>query len=150
MDTKVKFNVGTVSYEAELRNSGYTARAKKPRASVWEADGSVPEAEVVLGPVAKALGAPTIHTVRGAFPALDKAWDAYNKSVVEVKRAVLFGALKALAPVNPQAAYFRENMDQIKFSRKAGCRCGCSPGFVLPGLASHQDIDLFVNVAVLV
>jgi hypothetical protein len=33
--------------------------------------------------------------------------------------------------------------DHMSYSRTAGCRCGCSPGFILK---EHRGFDLFCNV----
>lgn len=37
--------------------------------------------------------------------------------------------------------------DEVKFrwSQKAGCRCGCSPGFIVDGIYTRQDI--FVTIS---
>lgn len=145
-NAKVIFKAGAHSYEAELRNSGFIPQAKKPRAFIWNVETGI-DAGTVLRPIAEAVGAQSIYTARGEFPALDKAWDAYNASIVLLKRSILDEALAALSSTHPQAASWQASSKEIKFSRKAGCRCGCSPGFVLPGLASHQDVTLFVQVA---
>lgn len=85
-------------------------------------------ASEVLAPFAALVGAPTPYTQRGAYPALDRAWDAFNSHLIAAKTAALRAAGTALA----------DDVDAMmataKFSRKAGCSCGCSPGFVVEGL----------------
>lgn len=81
--------------------------------------------------LAKRLGAPSMHTKRGEYPALDKAWDRHNRSIIEAQRRVLEAGFGALA-------------DDAKFSRRAGCGCGCSPGFIL---ATDRGLDYFINAA---
>lgn len=67
--------------------------------------------------------------IRGDNPATDKMFDRLNRQVVKNERAVLDAALSASADL-------RELVGDaaLHFSRKAGCSCGCSAGFV----ASHH------------
>jgi hypothetical protein len=102
----------------------------KSRAYVFgPGDGDDINSQVILGPMATLVGAPSIYTKRGEFPTLDKAWDALNAEIVARKRVVLNAALgeKALGAL---------------YSRTAGCRCGCSPGFIL---ASRNGQDYFIS-----
>jgi len=65
------------------------------------------------------------YTTRGDDPENDKRWRQYNWQEIKVMRlfadAVLEDACKALGVTE---------LGVIHFSRKAGCSCGCSPGFV--------------------
>lgn len=117
---------------------GYFDRGHKKVAFVSGADES---SEVGLERVAKECGSDTIYTQRGKFPKLDKAWDAYNRGVVAEQRKVLIAAIEALG-VNPATLL-------LKFSRKAGCSCGCSPGFVVDGHVPHLSVRgaLYVDVS---
>lgn len=77
---------------------------------------------------------------RGEDPTVDKAWDAYNRAEVKAMRVKVLNWLDA-------AGYERV---KVRFSRKAGCGCGCSPGFIAdrqlrPGLGYGEVItDVFV------
>lgn len=84
--------------------------------------------------VCRGLGIDTVYTQRDAHPLMDKAWDAFNSVIVAAKKQVLDEALDALK-IEPAAR-------SSKFSRKAGCSCGCSPGFILEELHGY---DLWVD-----
>ena len=72
----------------------------------------------VSGQDEPALAEPPM-TLRGDYPEIDRAWDKYNREVVKNKRALVAKAdLEMLRDV------------KIRFSRKAGCSCSCSPGFI--------------------
>lgn len=107
------------------REREWRERNKKPRAFVW-GPGDDFDADAAVGPAAERVAAPTIYTNRGTFPTVDKAWDAFNATIVAAKRAALFAGLREIV----------EGAEEVKakYSRKAGCSCGCSPGFVLEGL----------------
>lgn len=77
-----------------------------------------------LDRLAAGLGALSKYTKRGDFPALDKAWDAHNKHLIRLQRAVLTDYFAIAADTQPE----------MRFSRKAGCSCGCSPGWLVKGL----------------
>jgi len=66
---------------------------------------------------------------RGQRPEVDKLYDSLNRQVVKNKKALL-------AEAKEQAAV-AELLGERKmtFSRKAGCSCGCSAGFILDGMA---------------
>ena len=51
---------------------------------------------------------------RGDDAILDAAWDAYNKLELAIHRELLGQVMDG----------------KWSFSRKAGCSCGCSPGFI--------------------
>jgi hypothetical protein len=56
------------------------------------------------------------YSIKGQDPANDAAWRAYNNREIAIMRAAAAEALE-LDPA------------EFRFSRKAGCSCGCSPGF---------------------
>lgn len=62
---------------------------------------------------------------RGESVEADKAWDAANRALVQSKKDFL-EALKATIPVLGEVL----SDHKLNFNRKAGCSCGCSPGFV--------------------
>ena len=72
---------------------------------------------------------------RGKDKDVDKAWDAYNRAEVKLMKAEIEAAAKSVAvryaPANNEFASVVAAMTQdLTFSRKAGCSCGCSAGFV--------------------
>ena len=74
-------------------------------------------------------------SMRGEDKAVDKAWDAYNRAEVKLMKAEIEAAAKATAgryaTANSEFASIVAAMTQdLTFSRKAGCSCGCSAGFV--------------------
>jgi hypothetical protein len=74
-----------------------------------------------LGPV------PPYGSKRGDGSDGDKAWKAYNKAELAASRRVIDrsdGWIKVLCGLDLDADV------TYKFSRKAGCSCPCSPGFV--------------------
>ena len=89
----------------------------------------------VLTPFAKALGLDNPYTRRGDHPAMDKAWDAFNSIIIDSKTADLKIVLSKVAEQLPM---YKDA--QLQFSRKAGCPCGCSPGFILKGVPGHYTI----------
>lgn len=60
----------------------------------------------------------------GKDPDVDKAWKKYNREEIRLQRLVL------------KAAGFNGG-----FSRKAGCFCGCSPGFIVESGAPFMRGD---------
>jgi len=62
------------------------------------------------------------YSVKGENPELDKAWRKYNKAEQEIQRAIIQEALT----LHPELF---DNPEGLKWSRKAGCACGCSPGW---------------------
>lgn len=60
-----------------------------------------------------------------------KAWKAYNRQQVAIMREII-GLLGADA-------------SEWSFSRKAGCGCGCSPGFIRKN-NQHANRDHYVKV----
>ena len=75
------------------------------------------------------------YSVRGEDKDVDKAWDAYNRAEVKLMKAEIEAAAKSVvgrfATGNSELADVIAAMTQgLTFSRKAGCSCGCSAGFV--------------------
>jgi len=80
------------------------------------------------------LDLPDIHTRRGEYPEVDKAWDRHNRALVKVWREWTTAALEQV---------FGEG--KVHFSRKAGCACGCSPGFIASQVPWHTDVWVSVK-----
>lgn len=82
------------------------------------------------------------YTARGEDPANDKAWDAYNRAEVKAMKADIEAAAKELifryTPDQSFAAINAALTEGLKFSKRAGCSCGCSAGFVSPKHVSFR------------
>ena len=66
------------------------------------------------------------HTRIGDFPEIDREYTRRNKLVVAAQRAVL----KEATSIEGLPEWLQALLDgKLSFSRKAGCSCGCSPGF---------------------
>jgi hypothetical protein len=105
---------GFLNYKGNLRELN-----TKPRVYVSLPEGMLPS-DSALDALASKLGATSKYTRRGEFPELDKAWDAHNRAIIKAERDVLMPLLKGT-----------QFEGKASFSRKAGCSCGCSPGFIL-------------------
>lgn len=67
-----------------------------------------------------------------AFGASDADWKAYTKKVVALKRELLRDCC-----IDP---------DCYRYSRTAGCACGCSPGFINKnGREADGAVEIFVT-----
>ena len=78
-------------------------------------------------------------------PENNKRWKAYNRKEVEVMR---FFVNQCLLRGLKQLGYPVE-LDQtpdIKFSRKCGCSCGCSPGFKSNGIIGAGRTHVGITV----
>jgi len=64
-------------------------------------------------------------SVKGEDAESDKAWRAYNKKELNLARTFILKAMKA--SLNDQRASDHEY--KLRYSRTAGCSCGCSPAF---------------------
>ena len=111
MTTKTERIVSTVGkYEVKMDLPvGYQYgkdATRKTRIYVWAAD---IEAEIGVHPE---------YSIRGENADLDKAWRAYNKKEVEALKKHLVAAL---------------GEQSVRFSKTAGCSCGCSAGFIYTG-----------------
>lgn len=140
-NTNYRFELGGRAYVATLGIDRDTkSRTSTARAYVHATPGDDINSQLVLEPFAKMVGSDTIYTQRDKFPALDKAWDALNQFIVDEKSKVLRAAIAVMTSSSEEEA---AALKGFKFSRKAGCACGCSPGFVMPGLPnrSHLFVD---------
>jgi hypothetical protein len=65
------------------------------------------------------------YSVKGDDAENDKKWRKYNREEVAIMRVfaenILGDATEALD---------LPNLGKLRYSRKAGCSCGCSPGFI--------------------
>ena len=125
LTTEFEFNGKT--YEAAIQKRDYSSRQRtKPKGYCWgPGDDRNPSVEFRF--LAEYVGAPSVYTSRGEYPALDKAFDKMNREIVAAKTEVFKTALLALGMDEASV----EAKGAVKFSRKAGCSCGCSPGFLL-------------------
>ena len=114
-----KFTVDGTKYKISWNYNGKSTKSKV----FVDCKDLAPEFEEALESVAKEVGASTVYTKTGDFPKLDKAWKVFNREEVKVHREALEGA-KAKGFVKYSKAIF---------SKKAGCGCGCSPGFTITG-----------------
>ena len=96
---------------------------RKPRIYVWGEDEAVPSFAEIMGLAHSRNALP-----RGTDPEVDAAFDKHNRSVIRNKRLVLTEAKDAFPELRRKLA-----AKSLLFSRKAGCGCGCSPGFVVGG-----------------
>lgn len=82
--------------------------------------------------IAKAAGAPGIHTKIGEYPTVDAAWRQYNRVLIARQRVIVQATLNA----------FDLPAHELSFSRKLGCKCGCSPGFAVK---RARGFTLYIN-----
>ena len=71
------------------------------------------------------------YSMKGDDPENDKAWRKYNRDEIVAMRELLDDISGWLQSISNGDLKYR-------FSRKAGCSCGCSPGFI-------ADRALFFN-----
>jgi hypothetical protein len=102
---------------------------KKTRAYV---DSAEPNSDEPMRKLAEELGLKSPYTTRGESIPMDKAWDKFNREIVAKKKVILRNGLAALDLGSPR----------LLFSRKAGCSCGCSPGFII---ASPRNTDVYIS-----
>ena len=62
------------------------------------------------------------YSTKGENPELDKEWKRYNKVELLIQKRIINQAARDGLIDNDLAK-------ELKFSRKAGCACGCSPGW---------------------
>lgn len=85
-------------------------------------------AYVDIDPADVPMDHPPYGSVRGDGSDEDRAWRAFNRAetaAMRLKLSRVTAVLEAAGGMPADAAWH--------FSRKAGCSCGCSPGFVLDG-----------------
>lgn len=69
------------------------------------------------------LGDGPEYSPKGENPELDKAWRKYNKAKVNIQKQLINHAVCH--------GMIEENLaKELKWSRTAGCTCGCSPGWI--------------------
>lgn len=73
-------------------------------------------------------------STRGDGSEVDKAWKRYNREERRLQREVIDEALAE----RPELA---DQLGKLTWSRKAGCSCGCSPGWIAEGRGS-QDVRI--------
>ena len=135
MDLKYDFLDGDRRFNVRVfRDPEGPGKRKSGRAFVHNRCDSLNVSDVLDG-FRVALGLSTVFTTRGEYPAMDKAFDAFNTLVMREKEDDLKIALAH--------AQLGDNI-QPKFSRFAGCSCGCSPGFMLQG--TEPDLMVYVSV----
>jgi hypothetical protein len=62
------------------------------------------------------------YTRKGEFPEIDKEWRRYNKAELQIEKKIIAKAVQ-------DGLLDAELAKELKWSRKAGCSCGCSPGW---------------------
>jgi hypothetical protein len=62
------------------------------------------------------------YSVKGNDPDNDKQWRKYNKAELEIQRVIINQAVEA-------GLIKKDIAEELKWSRTAGCSCGCSPGW---------------------
>jgi len=112
--------IGATRFTVEFRASGTSHKSK---AYVWGHEGFVKEKQ----PAYRDDGTPE------GKAASDKAWKIYRKANAAAKRMVLDVAMQR-APTD---------FGKWVYSAKAGCGCGCSPGFT----SATRGYDVFITGA---
>lgn len=80
------------------------------------------------------------YSVKGEDAALDAAWRRYNR----LEREAMLAKLDELKAEIAKLAGFDVTW---KFSRRAGCSCPCSPGFIASGRITQDGypVDIYVS-----
>ena len=63
------------------------------------------------------------YSHKGEDKALDKEWRKYNKFELLIQKKIINQAVK-------DGLMDKSLAEELKWSRTAGCRCGCSPGWM--------------------
>lgn len=71
-----------------------------------------------------------LHTQRGDFPEIDKAWDRANRAYVDASTHHVERVLRTLF-FQGDLSGGNNVLGKVRFSKNAGCSCGCSPGWVM-------------------
>jgi hypothetical protein len=77
-----------------------------------------------------------------ALPGQEREDQAEELKKPEVKSIAWRALRRALRKLN---ATHTSLPTKIAYSRKAGCSCGCSPGFIVKGLKSYSNIYVTVT-----
>lgn len=79
-------------------------------------------------------------------------WDAHMRDYRALRRQVLAEVRAQLTDIFAQfndAGSQLEGLtiEKMRFSDKAGCSCGCSPGFIIDGVVTYlgTPVDLYLN-----
>jgi hypothetical protein len=137
MDTAFNFNLADHSLSVHAMTKDWTDRrtAKTTRVYVSLQDGDVPMQE------------PPVSS-KGDDPENDKLWRRYNRLEVAAMKVKIEKALPAIAAACGRTVSL--SIDDFRFSRKAGCSCPCSPGFVYDSwISSCGDgpVDIWISGA---
>jgi len=62
------------------------------------------------------------YSHKGEDKELDKEWRKYNKAELMIQKRIINQAVR-------DGLLDKDLAAELKFSRKAGCQCGCSPGW---------------------
>jgi hypothetical protein len=86
---------------------------------------------------------PAFGSVRGSGTDDDKAWRKYNRLEMKVMRALIETFVSLIRTLTE----FDETDIGFRFSRKAGCTCPCSPGFVASDRIMFQGppVDIWIG-----
>lgn len=76
------------------------------------------------------------YTVFGEDPENDKAWKKYNRAEVAIMKTKVTNMLHSFVAYDGVT---------VKFSRKAGCSCPCSPGFVASALLREPNGNRYLK-----
>lgn len=76
-------------------------------------------------------------SIKGGDAELDKAWRKYNAEEIRLQKQVAERALQALLLQVPGFTMY--GSADLRFSRKAGCSCGCSPALLLDAHVYGKD-----------
>lgn len=69
-------------------------------------------------------------SIKGENAELDKAWRRYNAEEIRLQKAL---AERGLAILRQTEGFELYGSGELRFSRKAGCSCSCSPGLLVSG-----------------
>lgn len=113
--TTIKFNEEVCSLECKIRPEHYGSRQR--HTILYVSNPFDPE-DLRYSGITKRPE----YTRKGDFPEIDKEWRRYNKAEVQIQKKIIAKAV--------QDGLIDANLAQeLKFSTKAGCSCGCSPGW---------------------
>lgn len=89
---------------------------------------------------------PPYGSKKGDGSAEDSAWRQYNRWEIAVMRSLVQTCLTE--ELRSALGMFKA---EVRFSRKAGCGCGCSPGFMLDTAAIYcgYPVDIWIEEVVL-
>lgn len=102
-----------------LRREDFGARYRKPRIYT-SGTATTPD-----------FDHPPYGSSRGDGSEEDKAWRRYNREEIKLQRELATRAIRALQQHGLQTYGMTVGTVETKFSRTAGCGCGCSPGLIL-------------------